>query len=294
MFIKSISLAALAFTKLSLGYQINVNGTTSDELNPAIFAQIINGTPATKAEYPFISQIYQTNDNGNNFSFICTASLISSQYIVTAAHCVYNNNVLKSTSQLYFNIGKQNLAVSADIPSFYKATNIYVNQYLARPQHDIAIVKLDRAVAATVATPAKIYPYKVTTSLPIEVAGFGVTNLAQNQVSSKLMKTSITVSESSKCPTFGPSWKSNSGPSICSITASGNDSCQGDSGGPMVTKINGVNTLVGVTSYGQNMTPGSTANCGANNIAFYTRAAYFAPWVSSLLGADIKSIIQLK
>ncbi|OMJ19414.1 Chymotrypsinogen B2 [Smittium culicis] len=294
MFFKYISLAAFSFAKLSLGYQINVNGTTADELNTSIFAQIINGTPATKTEYPFISQVYQTTDNGNNFSFICTASLISSQYIVTAAHCVYNNNILKPASQLYFNIGKQNLAVSADISSFYKATNIYVNQYLTLPQQDIAIVKLDRAVPATVATPAKIYPYKLKTSLPIEVAGFGVTDLTKNQVSSKLMKTTITISESSKCSTFGPSWKSNSGQSVCTITTSGNDSCQGDSGGPMVTKINGVNTLVGVTSYGQNMTPGNNSNCGANNIAFYTRAAYFAPWVSSLIGADIKSIIQLQ
>ncbi|OMJ09020.1 Tryptase [Smittium culicis] len=294
MFFKYITLAALAFTKVSLGYEINVNGTTADELNTSIFAQIINGTPATKTEYPFISQIYQTTDNGNNFSFICTASLISSQYIITAAHCVYNNNVLKPESQLYFNIGKQNLAVSADIPSFYKATNIYVNQYLTRPQQDIAIVKLDRAVPATVATPAKIYPYKITTSLPIEVAGFGVTNVANNQVSSKLMKTSITVSESSKCSVYSTSWKLNSGPEVCVITASGNDSCQGDSGGPMVTKINGVNTLVGVTSRGQSMTPGSNVNCGANNIAYYTRAAYFVPWVSSLIGIDFRSIIQLK
>ncbi|OMJ25768.1 Kallikrein-10 [Smittium culicis] len=284
----------IALISKSWQYEISINDKPVSENDIPIEAFIINGVPAKKAEYPFISQLYISSDNGVSFGFSCTGSLIADQYVVTAAHCMYgDDNQQRKNSELYLNIGNDKLATSADIPKFYKVTNVYMNNYISNNLMDIALLKLDRKVASSIATPVKVYPYKITDKLPVEVAGFGVTNIKENKVSSQLMKTSISVSSSSQCKKFNPGWVNNSGPSVCSISQDGHDSCQGDSGGPMVTKINNINTLVGLTSWGQSMIQGSPVLCGDNTIAFYTRAAYFVIWVASIIGVDYNTLIQL-
>ncbi|OMJ19415.1 Chymotrypsinogen B2 [Smittium culicis] len=275
-------------------YEISIHDKPVSENDTPIEAFIINGVPAKKAEYPFISQLYVSSDKGVSFGFSCTGSLIADQYVVTAAHCIYDDdNKQIKNSELYLNIGSDKLATSADIPKFYKVTKIYTNNYISNNDMDIALLKLDKKVTESVATPVKVYPYKIFDNLPVDVAGFGVTNVQENKVSNQLMKTSISVSSSSQCKKFNPRWINNSGPSVCSISQDGNDSCQGDSGGPMVTKINNTNTLVGLTSWGQSMIQGSPVLCGDNTIAYYTRAAYFVIWIASIIGVDYNTLIQL-
>ncbi|OMJ19162.1 Urokinase-type plasminogen activator [Smittium culicis] len=277
----------------SYEFSSNSNGSTSNSDIP-IIPNIINGKATGTDLYPFISQLYRTDDQGKTFSFTCTGSLIASQYVITAAHCVhYSDRTLQPANTFKVSVGKATLADSNDIASLYSVTDISVNGYRTKASNDIVVLKLDRPVPASVATPAKIYPYKITDKLPIEVAGFGVTKFDSSEASKTLLRTVLSVSSASQCSAFNADWSNNSGPVVCSINANGNDSCKGDSGGPLVAKLNGKRTLVGITSWGTNMDLTKPSSCGENTISFYVRAAYFVKWIASVVGTDYRQLVEM-
>ncbi|PVZ99130.1 hypothetical protein BB558_004861 [Smittium angustum] len=264
---------------------------STDTSDDVVIANIINGKAASTVQYPFISQIFR--DFGNKqFSFICTGSLIDQNYIVTAGHCVNDENYNLLGSNLFKVYAGSETLLSPTDKRLRTVTKIYTHGYSSKtPELDIAILKLSSPITAAEATPVKFYAYKINDNLPVEVAGFGVTNYGSNTPSNQLLKTLISVSSSQNCTDYGVNWSSNSGPQICSESYTGNDSCQGDSGGPLVAKINGNRVLVGVTSWGTNKDSNSNVLCGENVIAYYTRSGYFLTWIASVLGVDYKKIL---
>ncbi|OLY79403.1 CUB and peptidase domain-containing protein 1 [Smittium mucronatum] len=247
-------------------YNIFTDTNSASDNQTSIATSIINGEVTGTDYYPFISQLYITEDKGFSYSFACTAELIGKRHIITAVHCVSDGNMkLRSPSLYRPKIGSETLATINDISKFYTVTNIYGAGFATSFANDVVILRLNKPVPSSVATPVKIYPYTITTSLPVEVAGFGSTYYG-GPVSKTLLRTVINVSDSPNCAAFNPDWANNSGPLVCSISPSGNDSCNGDSGGPMVTKLNGKRVLVGTVSWGENMDTSSKINCGANNV----------------------------
>ncbi|OLY78744.1 Serine protease 30 [Smittium mucronatum] len=274
-------------------YTVFTDPSSASENQTSIATSIINGAVTGTDYYPFISQLYITENNGFSYNFICTAELIGQQHIITAAHCVSDDNMkLRSPSLYRLNIGSATLATVNDISKFYTVTNIYGAGFATSFANDVVILKLNKPVPSSVATPVKIYPYKITTSLPVEVAGFGSTYYG-GPVSKTLLRTIINVSDSPNCAAFNTDWANNSGPLVCSISPSGNDSCNGDSGGPLVAKLNGKRVLVGTVSWGENMDTSSTINCGANNVSYYVRTAYFVKWIASVMNVNYNTLIEI-
>ncbi|OLY81252.1 CUB and peptidase domain-containing protein 1 [Smittium mucronatum] len=274
-------------------YTIFTDTNSASDNQTSIATSIVNGMVTSTDYYPFISQLYITENNGFSYSFICTAELIGQQHIITAAHCVSDDNMkLRSPSLFRLNIGSATLATLSDIINFYTVTNIYGAGFATSFANDVVILRLNKPVPSSIATPVKIYPYKITANLPVEVAGFGSIYYG-GPISKTLLRTLINVSDSSNCSAFNPDWANNSGPLVCSISINGNAACNGDSGGPMVAKLNGKRVLVGTVSWGENMDPKSNINCGANNVSFYVRTAYFVKWIASVMNVDYNTLIEI-
>ncbi|OLY81253.1 Clotting factor B [Smittium mucronatum] len=274
-------------------YVIYSSPQTSSEGSEGIVSSIINGVVTGTNYYPYIAQLFITKDQGKSMIFECTAELIGEQYILTAAHCVnYDNRTVIPVEMIKINVGSSYLATSSDIGNFYNVTDVYSAGFDKSTANDIVLLKLDKKVPSDVATPTKVYPYKITTNLPVEVAGFGSTFYA-GPSSKVLLRALVTVSDSTNCSTFNSDWANNSGPLVCSISPSGNDSCNGDSGGPLVAKLNGKRVLVGTVSWGRNMNPNSPINCGTNNVSYYVRTAYFVKWIASVMNVDYNTLIEI-
>uniref|UniRef100_A0A147BXD8 Putative serine protease n=1 Tax=Ixodes ricinus TaxID=34613 RepID=A0A147BXD8_IXORI len=60
-----------------------------------ISARIINGTKAAPKNWPWVVAIYDSND-----TLVCGGSLISEEYVVTAAHCFGNQDAHKFSVRL--------------------------------------------------------------------------------------------------------------------------------------------------------------------------------------------------
>ncbi|PVU86815.1 hypothetical protein BB560_003915 [Smittium megazygosporum] len=269
-------------------YVINADKTDADEDDAPVIANIINGQAATLSEYPFIGQLYYSSDN-KNFKFSCTASLINPNWLVTAAHCIsdQNGNTINPISYKVA-VGRITLATGADLNNLIQVIQITTFGFKSSPANDLALLKLANPISNV--TPIKVYPYIITNNLPLEVAGFGVTKSGSSVPSNILLKTSIGVSSSKNCSAYNDLWGNNSGPQFCTESYNGNDSCQGDSGGPIVAMVNSKRVIAGVTSFGMNKDSNSNVDCGENVIAYYTRVAYFLRSIAIVLGVSLESL----
>lgn len=110
---------------------------------------IIHGNDVNRGEWPFIAALFYTQGD----KFFCAGTVITSQHVVSAAHCLYqkfDSNVL-SPSELVVFLGKHNLNSTFErgsVPAYVK--KIFVHPEW-KPQSedydaDISVIFLDKPV----------------------------------------------------------------------------------------------------------------------------------------------------
>ncbi|KAJ8687600.1 hypothetical protein QAD02_023394 [Eretmocerus hayati] len=219
-----------------------------------IIDRIVGGTRSLPGAWPWIANLgYSTN--GNQIKFRCAGSLISSQHVLTAAHCVHNRDDLKIVR-----LGEYDLSSDDDGAHPVNMTidkKIIHSEYKpGSTQNDIAILKLGGIVEFTddirpICLPeaGSFKSQEIIGTSPF-VAGWGSSHF-YGSPSTILQETDVTVIDTDKCK---ESYKSIKGAVIDDriICAGGTtkDSCQGDSGGPLMTRQNHSFYLIGIVSTG--------------------------------------------
>uniref|UniRef100_A0A672IJF9 pancreatic elastase II n=1 Tax=Salarias fasciatus TaxID=181472 RepID=A0A672IJF9_SALFA len=107
---------------------------------PPVLSRVVAGEDATPHSWPW--QVSLQSDSSGRWSHVCGGSLISSEWILTAAHCIndrYNYRV---------ELGKHSLEASEDGSIAQRPANIFshedYNTLLSR--NDIALIKLSSPV----------------------------------------------------------------------------------------------------------------------------------------------------
>ncbi|WP_369434357.1 trypsin-like serine protease [Psychromonas sp. MME1] len=272
----------LYFTLIILQYCTLSNAIAAEVITSSINPRIVGGADSDPFEWPTMVSIKVNRFRGQHF---CGGSLIAPQWVVTAAHCVFDNNDnLFNVNDIVATIGEYDLNSSPVTP----ATELI--QIIAHPDfnneslvNDIALLKLATAVGND--TPIMdIIDTESTTSLislnfPVTAMGWGSTvSYDPNQPTSPsypniLQQVELELYRDSTCSQqLGSNYKPQM---LCASTPEGGqDTCTGDSGGPLLVNSNLGWQQIGIVSWGY--------GCALTNYpGVYTRISLYKNWIAT-------------
>lgn len=203
--------------------------------------QIIGGVPAGAGDFPTTVAI----SNGG----LCTGTLIAPDLVLTAAHCILpqllgassqeqvtgQTQVIFDTDNLFGGSGTPRRAAETIPHPNFSANSLGDN--------DIGLIRLQSPITDRTPTPINRIHDDAKVGTSVTQVGYGATQVG-GQGAGRLF--ALDAKATISCSTFGTSDAN----LLCFSQTDGQGKCQGDSGGPSFATINGVERVVGVTSFG--------------------------------------------
>ncbi|XP_069907034.1 serine protease 44-like [Oryctolagus cuniculus] len=237
--------------------------------------KIVGGAPAPERRWPWQVSL-QVHDR-----HICGGSLITSRFILTAAHCI-------SSDQKYsVRMGDKMLVSSSPNAVVVPVRDVVIHQNFSfrTLTHDIALALLAFSVNFSSYIQPVCLPEKsveVKTGTPCWVTGWGrLSERGPSKIAAELQELEQDIVLYEDCnakfqKVFGSSRDYVGEGVICSYRPQRHSPCQGDSGGPLVCEIRKTWFQVGIVSWG--------VNCGAAPVpAVYTQVSEYREWIKTIV-----------
>ena len=245
--------------------------------NNEITARIIGGEDAKLGDIPFIVPIIRTGGDPFFHQF-CAGSLISDRVVLTAAHCLFdeNDNGL-SASDIEVYVGVNDLSIADE-----EGERVQISSIVVHPDYDsltldsdIALLELSRSVSASSIDVADFRDFiGLDSGDLLTVAGWGALNGSSTSFPYVLQRAEVPLTSSFDCLTSPAASAGITSNMFCAgYEEGGVDSCVGDSGGPLYTQIDNTLRIVGIVSWG-------VGSCGdPGNYGVYTKVDEFYDWI---------------
>ncbi|XP_077303195.1 serine protease 27-like [Lithobates pipiens] len=255
--------------------------------SPLVSSRIVGGTNSLEGEWPWqVGLTYKQS----NAQYLCGGSLISPEWVMTAAHCIHKP-IQRSNYKVYLGMYRLGEISSHTVVSNVKSIIIDSTYVDDGDPGDIALVQLATPVNYTQYIKPICLPSSTSTfSCGTEcwVTGWGARyfggNAIQNGVLQEVMVPLIDRNTCQKMYNKARDYFTIQYDQICAGYKNGKkDSCQGDSGGPLVCKVRGVWYQVGIVSWGN--------GCAEPNYpGVYTLVTDYQNWISSYLNATFSDV----
>jgi len=251
--------------------------------------RVIGGVETVAGVYPWIAALsYNGAPPGG-----CSATLISSNWAVTAAHCIFSSIFGVPTALV---LGEHDLTSSNDADDTNRKVVavtpiVHASYDSATANNDIALLKLEEAVDLSIYTPACLPASSADyVGQTAKVYGWGKTDPCGFATSLKLLEAEVTVVSDTECAAASGLEQCSANPANLSYngkitsqmlcaSATGKDACQGDSGGPLTVKSSDQHYLAGVVSWGY--------GCAADGLpGVYAEVAKLRSWVDATIASN--------
>jgi transmembrane serine protease 3 len=273
-------IALMATIASALGQSCGSSPNMRPNLRHLDDQRIVGGVEARPGSHPWIVSLGNGNSHFCGGTLIRTSNSDSAEYVITAAHCVYDGwagmSVTAGAHDLYRPTASQQTVRAAKVvyhPQYNPTTTL----------NDIAVVKLERAIKFSSAIQPACLPAsgeQVSDNADGTVAGWGLTREGGYDTSSILLQVGVPTINSRQCDQSYRSQGIAIDPSamLCAgYRQGGKDACQGDSGGPYVIKNGSNYVLQGVVSFGV-----GCARPGMPGV--YARVSNYIRWINQVIG----------
>ena len=223
-------------------------------------SNIIGGSQTASGAYPFFTAA------GEYSYYLCGASLIHTDIVMTAAHCndgTFTDDGVLIGLEDWDKVGdaiKRDVALEIPHPDYDDDT----------AENDIMLLKLSQPVTNVQPVKWASSPSAPSSGATLTVMGFGTTSEGGDS-SDVLLEVDVAAVDDNTCV---KQYDDEVFPDVmfcATVRDFSKDSCQGDSGGPIIDQ-NGIQ--VGIVSWGY--------GCAQKNYpGVYTRVGYYDDWIKS-------------
>ncbi len=256
--------------------------------------RIVNGQGTEAGQFPFVVALVDAETFEREGAFdaqFCAGSLTTPTTIVTAAHCVVDDQTGRQAEASSMLVAIAENLKGANIRMVrVSAIAVHPDYDSERVTNDVAVLTLAEAVTDVPIImpmrPGDIADYLLP-GAPVFVVGWGNQSLTGNSYPEAIRAGALVVFPDGACGrnepykigsvTFDGFNLDEADPAlmVCAagVTASGKviDACQGDSGGPLIGGQGGALRLVGLVSWGD--------DCGTRHPGVYTRITAMAEFL---------------
>jgi Trypsin len=241
---------------------------------------VVGGTEAAPGSFPFMAWIYYHDESDNR---ICTGTVVASNVILTAAHCVMRPNSGPLLSPAGFKIVTGSVHYTDPSRTVSDVAGLAVSPTFRTEPGRPAPLEGDAAILI-LAQPTSAPPLRLAAArewsvgIPVEFAGWGETHTPNPGDGLRVGQTSIR-EEFAYCGNYL------SASLICTLDVPQyrDSPCYGDSGGPLLMTAPG--------TAGEPLQIGISAalasgECSPEAAAYFTRVDTVASWVAATIAAN--------
>jgi secreted trypsin-like serine protease len=242
---------------------------------------IVGGNDASPGEYPAVAEVILGQ------AFLCTGTLISPTYVLTAGHCGSITGAGVSTPAAWpaplidVRIG----GVGQDDGEQVPVQNVTVNpNYLLTSGYDISLIQLQRPAAEAPTQVAGAGERSTWDPGDLEtIVGWGTTSEG-GDTPDTLQEGQVPITTDAYCAGAYDDFDAKT--MVCAgFPQGGVDTCQGDSGGPMFGKTStGALRVVGATSFGE-----GCAREGKPGVYARVADTELRTWIASVTPAGVSN-----